>query len=418
MARADLVRELPALWQRFLQVVRRKGILAAAQRVAARLQRGLHINARLLLRGKQYRRQLEAILRQHSVCSGVVIYPPTVDWTSMKQRPHHLLREMARAGYLVFWCSPQNHSDCVQGFVQLEPNLFLTDSIVPLRSVPEPILLIGATWHRREVANFNQPRIIYDYLDDLTVSAPSGVIDRQKHADHLWLLENATVVCATARALYQEANSLRPDVLYSPNAADYEHFHLDHAPPVPCDLKPILAQSRPIIGYFGALARWVDYRLIVDAASRCPDLSFVFLGPDHDGSLPRDDVSRYPNLHFLGEKKYEELPFYLYYFSVATVPFLVNRITQATSPVKLFEYMSGGAPIVTTALPECRQYRSVMVSVNREQFASNLRRAILLKSDRDYQRLLEQEARQNNWQARAAEMRSVLEREQAGRRAA
>ena len=75
---------------------------------------------------------------------------------------------------------------------------------------------------------------------------------------------------------------LRPDALYCPNGVDYEHFHLTSPPPVPADIADIVPSGRPIIGYYGALARWFDYELVARAAQARKDFEFVLIGPNFD----------------------------------------------------------------------------------------------------------------------------------------
>ncbi|MBQ5347017.1 MAG: glycosyltransferase, partial [Ruminococcus sp.] len=70
------------------------------------------------------------------------------------------------------------------------------------------------------------------------------------------------------------------------------------------------------------------------------------------------------------------LPYYATHFSVCTIPFLVNDITQATSPIKLFEYMALGKPIVTTAMNECKKYKSVMIAEDKKDFLEKIEKAI------------------------------------------
>jgi glycosyltransferase involved in cell wall biosynthesis len=214
-------------------------------------------------------------------------------------------------------------------------------------------------------------------------------------------------VLATARKLVAEAKDLRQDVLYSPNGVDYNHFvnqGSGSAGSVPEDLKPILALNQPIIGYYGALARWFDYNLLKSIAAFRPNYSFVIIGPDYDGTLEPERLSDYDNIHWLGVKPYNDLPNYLHYFDVATIPFIVNEITHATSPLKLFEYMAGGKPVVITPMQESMGYPGVLVGENAEKFVEQLDRALELSTDSEYIESLKLIARKNTWDSRAKEI--------------
>ena len=213
-------------------------------------------------------------------------------------------------------------------------------------------------------------------------------------------MATSRVVLATARRLHEEVKQWRPDAIYCPNGVDYDHFHLAVPPSPPADIADLVAAGRPIIGYYGALARWFDYELVARAAAIRKDWTFLLIGPDFDNSPAVHDFAGLPNVRWLGEKKYEELPAYLYYFSVATIPFLVNDITKATSPVKLFEYMAATKPIVTTDMPECRAQPCVIVARDAAEYVAMLEEAIHRGKSESYRRELDQAARGNTWEAR------------------
>jgi len=348
--------------------------------------------------------ELHQVLRETEGRKGIVVYPPFIDWNWMRQRPHQLMAQFAAAGYLSLFCSPKVRSDWFRGFKRLDERLYLCDSLDSLYDLPNPIVLTNWTGHWETIKRFRSPLVIYDYLDDLSVSSTGGVPDQRKLELHRKLAARSDVVLATARRLYDEMHRLRPDVLYCPNGAIYEHFHLTAPPPVPSDIADIVQSGRPIIGYYGALARWFDYGLVAHAAKVRHDFEFVLIGPNFDRTLMQQPLAKLPNVRWLGQKQYEELPAYLYYFTVATIPFLINDITKATSPVKLFEYMAGGKPIVTTDMPECREYPCVIVARNAPEYVAMLDEAVCRGAWESYRQSLDREAQSNTWQARAQQI--------------
>jgi glycosyltransferase involved in cell wall biosynthesis len=187
-----------------------------------------------------------------------------------------------------------------------------------------------------------------------------------------------------------------------PNGVDFAHFaRHDATRNPPDDLAPILARRRPIIGYYGALAEWFDYDLVAYAAKALPDHEFVLIGPDYDGTMRSRDLFTLANVNWLGVKEYAELASYLRYFDVATIPFLVNEVTHSVSPIKLFEYMAGGRPIVTTDLRECARYSVVQVAKTPPDFVDEIRRAVRRGQDPAFRELLRNTARANTWDVRA-----------------
>jgi hypothetical protein len=320
------------------------------------------------------------------------------------------MAQFAAAGYLSLFCSPKVRSDLFRGFVRLDERLYLCDSLDSLCGLPDPTLLVSWTGHWETIKRFRSPVVIYDYLDDLSVSSHNGVPDATKLELHRKLVTRSEIVLATARRLCDEVRRLRPDALYCPNGADYEHFHLTAPPPAPADMAELVRSGRPIIGYYGALARWFDYELLAQAARTHHNFEFVLIGPNFDRTLMRQPLARLPNVHWLGQKRYEELPAYLYCFTVATIPFLVNEITRATSPVKLFEYMAGGKPIVTTDMPECREYPCVMVARNAPEYVEMLDEAVCRSGWESYRQALDREAQNNTWEMRGRQILDQVQR--------
>jgi glycosyltransferase involved in cell wall biosynthesis len=149
------------------------------------------------------------------------------------------------------------------------------------------------------------------------------------------------------------------------------------------------------------LAQWLDYDLINYACERRPEFNFVMIGPRYDQSSQR--LKNHKNLFLLGAKKYSDLKYYLRHFDVATIPFSTGRIADSTSPVKLFEYMAGGKPIVTTSMRECARYRSVLVANDYDDYLNRITNALSLRFDSRYLELLREESNANTWQSRVAE---------------
>jgi glycosyltransferase involved in cell wall biosynthesis len=229
---------------------------------------------------------------------------------------------------------------------------------------------------------------------------------------HQEMIDNAHICITTATKIYEESKKLRSNVLLAPNAVDYDHFKEGKNRrqfEIPNDLKIALDAGKPLILYYGALAKWVDYNLIRYAAQTKREFLFVLIGPDHDGTFAKSGIQHEENVLWLRPKSYEELPRYLAYADVCMIPFEINNITLATSPIKLFEYMAAGKPVITTDLPECRKYPPVLIAQDRQEFVTKLDQGLKLRHNQEYLEAVDSIARENSWEARVQQIIVALE---------
>jgi 2-polyprenyl-3-methyl-5-hydroxy-6-metoxy-1,4-benzoquinol methylase/glycosyltransferase involved in cell wall biosynthesis len=336
------------------------------------------------------------------------IFLPSIPWTThLFQRPQHMARHLARVGHLVVYdCS--GTSEKVDGLNELEPNLFLFKGDANyLASLPDPVLW-AFTYNYPQCALYRgKCRVVYDWIDDLSVFPYDQEVLRRNHQQ---ALGEATVVLSVARPLHDEASQARPDAIYLPNAVDWGHF--GRAVPAVDDpiVRRLLAEGKPLAGYYGALASWFDYALLDALAARRPDWNFLLIGPDYDGSIRGSPALRRPNIYWIGPKQYTELPGYLQALTCALIPFRCNEITRATSPLKLYEYLAGGKPVITTPMPECMAHPEVRIGHGAADFADALDEAKRDAADPGQVECYRSVGRANSWEARA---RAVTDRLQA-----
>jgi len=222
-------------------------------------------------------------------------------------------------------------------------------------------------------------------------------------------------VVVTADELEKDVTQKRGNkkLVFSCNGVDYDFFQtIDSNYKFDEKFERILKQKKPIIGYYGALASWFDYDMLKHLAKTRKDYNIVLFGIKYDDSFDKQNLDKYKNIHFLGSRDYRVLKNYASKFSVCTIPFLINDITKATSPVKLFEYMALHKPIVTTAMNECQKYKSVMIANNNEEFVKLIDKAIKMndKTNKKYFELLDKEAKENTWEQKAISIVELLKK--------
>lgn len=344
-------------------------------------------------------KKAQCLVEEHKGIKGIIFFTPFVDWgMPLHQRPHQLAKAFAKNGYLVFYATLNLRNDRVRGIEKVSENLYLTNWVSLFRHQPTWVYVYTPLGYFYSKRLKNRQKLLYDYMDEIEVFR--GKYSKKDNNHKQYLIKSSDIVLASADSLYKEAKKINKKTFLVENAADYRMFSDDKAMKIPKNLKAI---KKPIIGYYGAIAEWVDYDLILFAAESRPDYSFVFVGPtNYDNSKEIiSELNELPNIYFLGSKKYAEIPSYLSGFDVATIPFKVNEITNSTSPIKLFEYMSGGRPIVTTDIKECNKYQSVLVAKNHKQYVSLLDKALTSNWQNKNKNVIEKEARENSWGKRA-----------------
>jgi UDP-galactopyranose mutase len=148
------------------------------------------------------------------------------------------------------------------------------------------------------------------------------------------------------QSLYEAKQNAHPAVHAFPSSIDVSHFGKARlATDDPVDQANI---PHPRLGFFGVIDERFDTELLKAVARQRPDWQFIMIGPVvkiHSKSLPK-----YPNIHYLGPKKYDELPTYLANWDLALLLFARNESTRFISPTKTPEYLAAGKPVISTSI--------------------------------------------------------------------
>jgi hypothetical protein len=215
-------------------------------------------------------------------------------------------------------------------------------------------------------------KILYDCIDEFSAfSDVSNALDVLKAERDL--AAESSIVIATSKKLYEKLSKINSNCFYVPNAADFKHFNnAVHIMERPQEIKNL---KRPIIGFIGAIYDWINVDLICKLAESHPNYSILIVGPVKYGL---DKLKKHSNIVTVGAKKYQVLPQYLACMDVCLIPFKLNELTLASNPVKLYEYLAAGKPVVSTALPEVCNNASevVMIAKSDDDFIKKVEEAV------------------------------------------
>ena len=342
--------------------------------------------------------RLSALTRQNLVCFS------TADWdTLLPTNKHHLMRRLAARGNRVLYLetlgtrAPSMASGrdwtrigrrlarSFRGAVKRQKRLWTISPLVrPRWDSPSAIALNRAAFrfqlgpvfpHFRDpiawvyspyavhLVDQVKPRlIVYHMVDDL--AAVPGADQETLREAEARLLAKADLVFCTERSLYDRARRINPQSHFMPNVADYRHFSQPEKCPRDPRLRNFRRLPRPRIVFSGHLApHKVDLGLLQDLARRRPGWEFILIGPIWEGpgaGKQTERLRRRRNVSFFGHVPYEALPPFLHESDVLLIPYVLNEATRAVFPLKAFEYLSTGNPVVASQLPSLEPLRDAV----------------------------------------------------------
>lgn len=352
-----------------------------------------------------------------------------IDWRFRIQRPQHLARGLAEAGHRVFYVStafvntgrPGFELECMDKAGRLyNVRLHLKGRPAVYAAPPGPdelrllkgtlATLLEWTKSRNIVSLVQHPywfalarklpnsRLIYDCMDhhDGFGNTGEGIA-----AIELSLFKEAEAIITTSQWLHDMAIAHNPRVTIIRNAAEADFFA---AAPDTRFSDPL---GRQVIGYYGAIAEWMDVDLLEKIALRFADCLLLLVGADECDARRR--LAALPNVQFTGEVSYAVLPHYLYGMDVCLLPFRVTPLTLATNPVKVYEYLAAGKPVVATALPELAHFDDhVATATTHDEFLVCISAALANPAKTDLVAARRAFAVRNSWRQRVAMLDTLI----------
>lgn len=387
------------------------------------------ISFKVIFMPNKYKKIINEILDKNNY-ERIIIWRSSFGYNvPLFQRPQHIANNLSKNKCLVLY-EVTTMTDNIKTIEKLQDNLYLTNfnnitlnkiimKELEKRNIPKYVQLYSTDWKLtvENIENYinNGFKFIYEYIDDIspelagTKDIPKNITDKYSYA-----MNNKNVyVVVTAELLRQDVikNRGENNLIFSSNGVDTSFFKtFDKNFEFEDEFINIISNGKINLCYYGALAKWFDYNLVKKIA-KTNKYNIILFGIKYDESYD-ENINDEKNIYFMGPRDYKVLKNYAKKMDILCIPFKINNITRATSPVKVFEYMALEKPIVTTDMNECRKYKSVLIGKNQNDFLNKLEEATSMEHNKDYIKLLKQEAKENDWSNKAKAIIEVIKKDE------
>jgi glycosyltransferase involved in cell wall biosynthesis len=256
------------------------------------------------------------------------------------------------------------------------------------------------------IGSFGERLSVYHCIDEFAAGT-RGRKRRTITALETQLLRQVHLVFANSALIYEDKRSINSSTYRIPSGADIKHFALalDMSLPVHPRLS---VYPHPVAGYVGNINDKVDVDLLCAVSVLLPDWQFVLVGQVHPQAGDLGLLEGLPNVHFLGCFPFAEMPAFVRGMDVCLLPYVDTELARYRSPLKLYEYLAAGKPIVSTDHPEVREFSAwVEIASTAQAFASAIVHAYKQDSV-ERQSARAQLARNHSWDVRVDEMERLL----------
>ncbi len=350
-------------------------------------------------------------------------------WDFVYQRPQHLLTRFSEM-FNTYFLEEPIHDAKEEAYLDISkrlPNLWV---VVPhiqsgLSKAEEKLVMKQLMdnfmenedgedflfWYYTPMAlsfteQLNPGLIVYDCMDELSLfkNAPAELKDLEKR-----LMAKSDVVFTGGQSLYEAKKHQHANIYAFPSSIDKSHFVKARTNKVqPEDQKNI---SNPKLGFYGVIDERFDIELIREIADARPTWQFMLIGPVV--KINRDHLPKNANIHYLGQKNYEQLPQYLSGWDVALIPFMLNDSTKFISPTKTPEYLAAGKPVVSTAIRDVinpyATNKLVHIGATAEDFIEAIEYELANKNDKKWLAKVDAFLSKNSWDNTCASMITCIQ---------
>ncbi len=325
-----------------------------------------------------------------------IICLPAINWDYLFQRPQQLMLQFAKRGHRVYVVNPRPQT--ARQRTSSLPNLQICADLaeIPATIQAKAIYFLYYPLQATKILASKDKFIIYDCADD----------DPNFVAQEDLALSKADLVLCVSEQLMKKFATRHQQLLLLPNGVDWSHFAVKAALK---DQRFEKREKQVILGFSGAFyGGWVDLALLKALVRARPEWQLVVVGEAYGQGAAWPES----NVHFWGKQAYSELPAFIQSFSVGLIPFLDNPIATGADPIKLYEYLAAGIPVVSRRLPFTKGLAAPLVYTYDDlaECLAAVEAALLTGADSALQEQRRELARQSSWEQRRATLEENLKR--------
>ena len=222
------------------------------------------------------------------------------------------------------------------------------------------------------------------------------------------LLMRANMVFITSKSLLKRGEAWKKKIFYAPNGVSFNHFvnAFNHKP---LESTVIVSIPKPRLGFVGNISRFLDLKLIEEIARKKTNWSLILIGPvDESAKQIVEKWASIPNIYLLGRVDFCHLPLYLKDFDVALAPFQWNELCYHINPLKVWEYLAAGKPVVASLMSELESLSDIIyLARDRNSFLKQVENALESNNLDRIQRGIH-EAEKHSWNQLTASMLDLI----------
>ncbi len=268
-----------------------------------------------------------------------------------------------------------------------------------------PILWFYKPEHVSLIGKFNETLTVYHCIDEFTV----GTSGRKRQTIQMLetnLLKRADIVFANSQLTFQNKRKFNPHTYHLPSGADIAHFAKAANPAT--NIHPDIENlPHPILAFVGNINEKIDISILTSVVRTHPEWTLVMIGQPHPYAVNLQPLQHISNVYWLGKQPFSALPEILKGVDVCLLPYTQSEATRYRSPLKLYEYLATGKPIVSTPHPEVNQFSNLITISPPKTFTQAIEDALKTDTPQAHVKRI-QAAQQHSWDARVDEILTIL----------